>query len=398
MRVLATTHPGSGHLHPLVPLLRTLSTRGHAVLVTTSRAFCPAVEAVGLQAVAVGHDWLESDAGTTLPGFLESSVVDQVAFFVQLAGEAAPDIERVARDWHADLILREYTEYGGWIAAERLGLPHVECGITMAYGGAFLASVVGEHFARLLDASGLPPDPELERATQYLYLDFLPPSFTPDWAMPPRTRRNFRPEIFDASGPEHVPPWWDALRGSGRPILYVTLGTVFNQAPQIFDRLIDAVRDRPVEAVMTVGRNVDPRTLGPTPVNVQVERYIPQSAILRDCAVVVCHGGCNTILAALAVGAPLVCIPLSADQPVNAARCEALGIGKSVANDLREGARFKVTVVEHLTPGDLWESVQEVLQDDRYRQAVQALQSEMLALPGIGAAVDAICAVQTGRA
>jgi UDP:flavonoid glycosyltransferase YjiC (YdhE family) len=366
--------------------------------VATSRAFCPAVEAVGLRAVAVGHDWLGSEAGTTLPGILESSPAGQVAFFARLAGEAAPDIERVALDWQPDLILRESMEFGGWIAAERLGLPHVECGITIALGGAFLASVVGEHFARLLDASGLPPDPELERATEYLYLDFLPPTFTPDWVMPPGTRRNFRPEICDASGPEEVPPWWDALRGSGRPIIYVTLGTVFNQAPKVFGRIMDAVRDRPVEAVMTVGRNVDPRTLGPTPANVHIERYIPQSAILRDCAVVVCHGGCNTILAALAFGVPLVCIPLSADQPLNAARCEALGIGKSVANYLREGERFKVTVVEHLSPDDLWESVQEVIHDDRYRQAVQALQSEMTALPGIGAAVDAICEVQTGRA
>jgi UDP:flavonoid glycosyltransferase YjiC (YdhE family) len=329
---------------------------------------------------------------------LESSPAGQIAFFVRLAGEAAPDIERVALDWQPDLILRESIEFGGWIAAERLGLPHVECGITVAYGGAFLASVVGEPFARLLDACGLPPDPELERATEHLYLDFLPATFTPDWVMPPGTRRNFRPEIFDASGPEQVPPWWDALRGSRRPIIYVTLGTVFNQATQIFSRMVDAVRDRPVEAVMTVGRNVDPRTLGPTPANVHLERYIPQSAILRDCALVVCHGGSNTIIAALACGAPLVCIPLSADQPFNAARCEALGIGKSVANERREGWMSKVTDVERLSSDDLWESVQEVMQDDRYRQAVQALQSEMIALPGIGAAVDAICEVQTGRA
>jgi UDP:flavonoid glycosyltransferase YjiC (YdhE family) len=339
---------------------------------------------------------LESEAGITLPGFIASPVADQIAFFARLAGKAAPDIERVALDWQPDLILRESMEFGGWIAAERLGLPHVECGITAAYGGAFLASLVGEHFARLLDTSGLPPDPELERATEYLYLDFLPPSFTPDWVMPPGTCRHFRPEIFDASGPEQVPPWWDALRGSGRPIIYVTLGTVFNQATKIFDRMMAAIRDRPVEAVMTVGRNVDPRTLGLPPVNVHIEWYIPQSAVLRDCAVVVCHGGCNTIIAALAFGVPLVCIPLSADQPVNAARCKALGIGKSVANSLREGE--KVTDVEHLSPDDLWKCIHEVLHDERYRQAVQALQSEMMALPDMGAAVDAICTIQTGRA
>src|SRR5260370_9301679 len=126
--------------------------------------------------------------------------------------------------------------------------------------------------------------------------------------------------------------------------------------------MMDAVRDRPVEAVMTVGRNVDPRTLGPTAANVHIERYIPQSAILRDCAVVVCHGGCNTIIAALASSTPLVCIPLSADQPLNAARCEALGIGRSMANHLREGERVKETGARLLSPDDLWAANPEPLQ------------------------------------
>src|SRR5260221_9535054 len=150
MRVLATTHPASGHLHPLVPLLRGLSERGHEVLAATSRAFCPAVEAVGLPAVAVGHDWLESEARTTLPGILDSLPAGQIAFFVRLAGEAAPDIERVALDWQPDLILRESVEYGGWIAAERLGLPHVECGHVGAFGGALLSPPGGEDLPRPL--------------------------------------------------------------------------------------------------------------------------------------------------------------------------------------------------------------------------------------------------------
>src|SRR5260221_11205993 len=96
MRVLATTHPASGHLHPLVPLLRGLSERGHEVLAATSRAFCPAVEAVGLPAVAVGHDWVGAGARTTLPRILDSSPAGPIAFFLPLAAEDPPDNERVA--------------------------------------------------------------------------------------------------------------------------------------------------------------------------------------------------------------------------------------------------------------------------------------------------------------
>jgi UDP:flavonoid glycosyltransferase YjiC (YdhE family) len=396
VRVLATTHPGSGHLHPLVPLLRGLRDRGHEVLVATARSFCPAVEAVGLPTVAVGHDWLESEATTTLPGFVESSGPAQLVFFAQLAAEAVADIEKAAVAWGADLILRDSVEYGGWIVAERLGIPHVECGIVVALGGTVLARLTGEALPRLLDAFGLAPDPDLKRPSEHLYLDFLPPSFTPDFVTPPETRRTFRPDIFDASGTEQVPPWWGDLRDSERPIVYATLGTVYNQAPEIFGKIIAAFVDQPIEAVITVGRNSDLHALSPTPPNVHVERYIPQSAILGDCDAVISHGGCNTLIAAIASGLPLVCMPFSADQPVNAARCEELGIGKSLANHLPDGSPFRVTQAQHLSPDDIREAVQEVMKDGRYAQAAKAMQAEMAALPGVDAAVDAICEVMAG--
>ena len=39
-------------------------------------------------------------------------------------GRLVPDLLEIAGDWGPDLIVREGMEYGGCIAAERLGLPH----------------------------------------------------------------------------------------------------------------------------------------------------------------------------------------------------------------------------------------------------------------------------------
>src|SRR5260221_9036393 len=94
MRVLATTHPASGHLHPLVPLLRGLSERGHEVLAATSRAFCPAVEAVGLPAVAVGYRRFGAGARTNLPGLHPSTPAHPKTIFLPLARESAPHNQR----------------------------------------------------------------------------------------------------------------------------------------------------------------------------------------------------------------------------------------------------------------------------------------------------------------
>jgi UDP:flavonoid glycosyltransferase YjiC (YdhE family) len=399
MRILVTTHPGSGHLHPLVPLLRGLTGRGHDVLVATSRSFCPEVESLGFPAAPVGRDWLESEAASTLPGFVESPGLGQIGFFISLAGEAAPATESVAAEWGAELILRESSEFGGWIAAERLGLPHVECGINMATGGAIWAGlpVIGERFAALLENSALPPDPALDRLNKYLFLDFLPPSFTPDFLMPPATRRNFRPDIYDGAGSDELPSWWNDVRGSGQPIVYATIGTVFNLATDVFNRIIAAFANQSIQAVITVGKNVDPRAFDTPPDNVHIERYIPQSSILGECRVVLFHGGCNTLISALVSGLPMVCLPLSADQPFNAQRCVDLGIGKSLANYLPDGELVPLTLVEQLSPDQIWDAVDEVISDDRYYNAVKSLRSEMMAQPDTGVAVDAICNVSIGR-
>jgi hypothetical protein len=49
--------------------------------------------------------------------------------------EMVPDLLAIAREWGPDLIVREGMEYGGCLAAERLGLPH--------------ASVAGNAYAAL---------------------------------------------------------------------------------------------------------------------------------------------------------------------------------------------------------------------------------------------------------
>ena len=113
--------------------------------------------------------------------------------------------------------------------------------------------------------------------------------------------------------------------------MYATLGTIFNRATRVFRAILDALRDEPVELVLTVGRNVDPRELGEQPPHVHIERYVPQSLILPYCSAVITHAGFNTTMASLGHGLPVCCLPLGGDQGVNAVRCTQLGVGLSCA-------------------------------------------------------------------
>ena len=102
-------------------------------------------------------------------------------------------------------------------------------------------------------------------------------------------------------------PWLDVLRGL--PIVYITLGTVYNRNLDVFRALLDGLRDEALNIVVTVGKQNDPAVFGPQPSNIHVHQYIPQELLLPRCAVVVTHGGAGSTLGALAFGLPLLIVP-----------------------------------------------------------------------------------------
>jgi UDP:flavonoid glycosyltransferase YjiC (YdhE family) len=73
-----------------------------------------------------------------------------------------------------------------------------------------------------------------------------------------------------------------------------------------------------------------PDELGPLPEGWLVRPRLPQIAALRACDFVVCHGGNNTVMEALAAGLPVVALPFSTDQFAIAADLVAAGVGFAV--------------------------------------------------------------------
>ena len=55
--------------------------------------------------------------------------------------------------------------------------------------------------------------------------------------------------------------------------------------------------------------------------------FLPQVAVLRRAAVLVTHGGNNSVTEALTAGVPMVVLPFSTDQFAGAAAIEAAGLG-----------------------------------------------------------------------
>ena len=71
--------------------------------------------------------------------------------------------------------------------------------------------------------------------------------------------------------------------------------------------------------MVTTGPGVDPAGLGAQPPNVLVRQFLPQAAVLPVCDVLVSHADAGTMLGGLCHGLPQVCLPMVAEQPLNAA-------------------------------------------------------------------------------
>jgi UDP:flavonoid glycosyltransferase YjiC (YdhE family) len=369
----------------MVPLARAREAAGHDVAFATSPTFCPSVTKLGFQGFPAGVAWDESDAATTLPGFLTGRPAGQLRLFLELADTMSDDLVEIAGQWSADALVREPTEFGGWIASQRIGIPSIVAGIMIRLPGWLLNALAAPNFEHLLSSKQLPPDPDLDRVWQDLYLDFVPPSFVPDdWPTAP-TVHHVRPIPFDRSGGEVLPEWTRDL--GSRPVVYATLGTVFNQAPTIFECVIESLRDKDVDLIVTVGRTLDPEEFGPQPDNVHLERYIPQSQLLPFCDAVICHGGYGTLMAALDNGLPMVFLPMSADQGLGAQRGSELGVGLSMATHFYEDEQVPHLGPDDLDPARLRSKVDRVLDEPEFASAARGIQSELEGMPGADHAV-----------
>lgn len=384
LRVLFTTQPAYGHFHPLVPLAQALQRQGHEVAVATSASFGPVVQRSDLRCLPAGLDWLEEGGGLART-FPELRRFDNVSegndyvvgeIFAHLTAlETARDLSKYFGEWQPDVVVRETFEFGGALAAEMFGLPHatVQVGSFAAMERWREAASVG--LAKARNALALPADPDLAMIYRHLLLSFVPPTFQdPDYALP-ATARVFQASAFDRSDGAGLPPWLDEL--APQPHVFTTMGTVLHRTLPIFRATLDALAPQPLNVTLAVGHHQDPAQFGAWPDNVHIERYLPLSLMLPHCDLVINHGGFGTVMAALANGLPMVLIPQNADQHDNSRRCEALGVAKVIES-------------EEPSAADLLDATLQVLGTPSFNLKAAALREEMISLPGLEEAVEAL--------
>lgn len=112
-----------------------------------------------------------------------------------------------------------------------------------------------------------------------------------------------------------------------KKLIYISMGTIYNQCIDFYNKCIEAFRNENVQVVMSVGSKTDISLLNKIPDHFIVRNYIPQLEVLKSADVFLCHGGLNSVSEALYYAVPVIAIPLANDQPMVAARLVELGAG-----------------------------------------------------------------------
>ncbi len=126
----------------------------------------------------------------------------------------------------------------------------------------------------------------------------------------------------------------DFDRFQGRPLIYVSMGTVHNHNVDFYRTVMQALANEPVGVIMSVGRNIRIESLGPVPDNFLIENFVPQLEVLKRADVFITHGGMNSLNEALYFGVPVIVVPQQVEQAFNMRRLKKLGVAQPMPKEL----------------------------------------------------------------
>ncbi len=167
-------------------------------------------------------------------------------------------------------------------------------------------------------------------------------------------------------------------RNNKRPLLFISMGTIFNNNIDFFNTCTKAFENMEIDVLMSVGKSIDISALT-IPDNFNVKYYfeVPQLEILKECNIFMTHGGMNSTQEGLFYGVPLIIIPQQQEQAHVAMQVVRTGSGICLKKS-------------KITSDLLKESVQKIMSDYSYRENALRMRDSFINAGGPGQAVKDI--------
>lgn len=165
---------------------------------------------------------------------------------------------------------------------------------------------------------------------------------------------------------------------NGKPLLYTSLGSLFNNWPEFYQMLFEVVKDLDINVLCSLGKTLKPEDLGEIPANVTTMAFTPQLEVLAKCDYFFTHAGTGSVMEALYYGVPCFCIPQMDEQVFTAGRMVELGLASASLSK------------PEVTAEALRENLLKLINDPSYKKNAQAMADEMHEKGGCERAAQAV--------
>lgn len=355
MRILMVNLPFAGHTNPTLLLAKSLVDAGHEVTCINAGSMREVMESTGAAFVPYRD-------------FPASPTEDEKK---KRSFRACWDTA-MAMKGQTDLLIYEMFFYPGFTLAEKLGVPCVRQWSQPAWSveGWLNRPFRFRMAAQMLEREIMSPEDrqrmgQMDRSLSGAGMNDRPAL---NIVYLPEEMQDFRedfgedyvfvlPAAEDASQADFLP--WADLK---RPVVYVSMGSIMSDRG-FCRQVVKGLGGREMTVILNTGR-VDPASLGRLPANVRAYSGVPQMQVLAHADVFATHCGMNSVNEALSAGVPMVCLPVTGDQPGNAARLVELGVGRRVSPYFMSGRKLR-------------EAVEAVWQDGEMRQRAAALRERL---------------------
>ena len=171
----------------------------------------------------------------------------------------------------------------------------------------------------------------------------------PDLTPVPHERYFVEPSIF-LGRPRPLFPAIDP----DKPLVYCSLGTQslsYEQRAHTLEKVFDCLGARDNLQVLTsIGSNESRADFPPPPPNMILLEGVSQLTALEHASLFLTHGGLGSIKEAILARVPMIALPFSHDQPLNAVRISHHGLGNSLT-----GHDWSVTDLDALISSVLYD-------------------------------------------
>lgn len=173
----------------------------------------------------------------------------------------------------------------------------------------------------------------------------------------------------------------EIARPAKEPMVLVSLSTIGVRGQEdAYRRILQALEDLPLDAIVTTGPAVDPSRL-PIPRNAEVLAYTPHAQIMPRVTAVVGHGGHSTTMNALIHGLPMLLMPM---HPF---------IDQSMVSQAVVDAGAGIKLSKKASPATIRRAILDITGTEGFTKAARTLGTRLRLTPGASVAADRLLAV-----